>query len=79
MLRLEAGRGCVLLVFGNPLLGSRGVLNPSRASVIGDMPVVGDSIPLHRYPVIVGGVDDALVHAHDRGVVCKFVAAPLAS
>ena len=79
MLRLIAGRGRVLLACGNALLGGRGMPNPSRTSVIGNVPVVGDSIPLHHCPIIVGGVDDALVHAHDRGVIGKGVAAPLAS
>jgi hypothetical protein len=79
MLRLEAGRSRVLLMFGNPLLGSRGVLNPAWTAVIGDVPVVGDGVSFHHRPVVVGGVDDALIHVHDRGVVGKFVAAPLAS
>jgi hypothetical protein len=68
-----------LLVFGNPLLGSGGVLNPAWTAVIGDVPVVGDGVSLHHRPVVVGDVDDAFIHVHDRGVVCKRIAAPLAS
>jgi hypothetical protein len=69
----------VLLALGNPLLRRSGVLNPTRTAAIGNVVVVGDPVSLNNRPVVVGGMNRAFIHAHDRGVVGKFMAAPFAS
>ena len=79
MLRLNAGRSRVFIARGNFFRGRGGVLNPVRSTIIGNVVTVDDCVLLHNRPVVVGGVDDALIHMHDRGVVGKFVAAPLAA
>jgi hypothetical protein len=55
------------------------VLNPARAAVIRNAVAVNDRISLHARRVVVGGVNHALIHAHDRGVVGKLVAAPFSA
>src|ERR1035437_1230389 len=79
VLRLETCRSRMPLALGNPLLGSGGVLNTAWTAVIGNAVVVDDRVSLHNRPVNVGGMDDGLIHVHDRGVIGKLAAAPLAA
>jgi hypothetical protein len=69
----------VLVVCGYLLSGRGSVLNAAGTAAIGDAVAVGDCISLHTCPVDIGGVDRVLIHVHDRGVVSKLVAAPLAA
>ena len=55
------------------------MLNPARAAAIGNAAAVDDRISLHARRVVVGGVNHALVHAHNRGVVGKLIAAPFST
>jgi hypothetical protein len=76
VLRLEPGRSRVLIAHGNLLLWGSSVLNPARAAAIGNATAVGDRVSLHTRRVAIGGVNHALIHARDSGVVGKLVAAP---
>jgi len=79
VLRLVAGRSYMPLTRGSQFLGRGGVLYATRTAAVGNVAVVHDRVSLHNRPVDVGGVNDGLIHAHDRGVVGKLVAAPLAA
>jgi hypothetical protein len=79
VLCLELGWSHVLLVLGSPLLGGGGVLNATRTAAIGNAVRVDDCVSLHNRPINVGGVDDVLIYAHDRGVIGKLATAPLAT
>jgi hypothetical protein len=79
VLRLDPGRSRVLIALGDPLRCGGSMLNPTRAAVIRNAALVGDRISLHARRVVVGGVNRALVHAHDCGVVGKLVAAPFST
>ena len=76
VLRLDLGRSRVLVAIGNPFLRRGDVLNPAWPAVIGNAAAGADGVSLDNCPVVVSGVDDALIHTHDRGVVGKFIAAP---
>ncbi len=77
VLRLEPGRSGVLTALGDLLLWGGSVLNPARATAIGNAAAVDDRVSLHTRRVVVGGVNHGIIHAHHRGVVGKLVAAPL--
>ncbi len=55
------------------------MLNPARAAAIGNVAPVDDRVSLHTRRVVVGGVNHALIHTHDRGVVGKLIAAPFSA
>ena len=79
MMCLETCRSRVLIAIGNPLPRGGSVLNPARTAAIRNAAPVGDCVSLHTRRVVVGGVNHALIHTHDRGVVRKLVAAPFSS
>jgi hypothetical protein len=79
VLRLEPGRSRMLIALGNPVLWGGSVLNSARAAVIGNAAAVGDRVSLHNRRVVVSSANDALIHAHDRGVVSKLAAAPFSA
>jgi hypothetical protein len=79
VLRLEPRGSRVLIVLCNQLRRSGSMLNPARATAIGNAAAVGDRVSLHARRVVVGGVNYAFIHAHHRGVVGKLVAAPFSA
>ncbi len=79
VLRLERGRRHMRLVLDRPLGGRGRVLNAVRTAVESHVIGIGDDASLHHRPVDVGGVDDGFIHMHNRGVVGKGAAPPLAT
>jgi hypothetical protein len=79
VLHLVSGRSHVLFVLCKPLLRSGVVVNAAGTAGIGHVIGIGDNASLHNRPVDVGRVDDGLIHMHNRGVVGKVPAPPLAA
>jgi hypothetical protein len=79
MLNLETSGSNMLFMHGNLLLGRRPVLNAVGAAAEGDMVGVGYARSLDDRAVNESGVDDGFIHMDHRGVVGKFIAAPLAA
>ena len=79
VLRLEAGRRRMLLVFSRPFRRTGGMLNPAGTAIVGRVMGVGNDAPLDNRAVFVGGVDDIPIHMDDCGVIRKGAAAPLAA
>jgi hypothetical protein len=60
-------------------LGGGLMLHPARSAIVGHVTGVGHNATLDYRAVNIGGVDDGLIHMHDRGVIGKRSTAPLAA
>jgi hypothetical protein len=69
----------MLLVFGNSLLRSGGVLDATRTAVVGYVTGIGHNAALDNRAINVGGMDDGFIHMDYCCVVSKGSAAPLAA
>ncbi len=76
---LEGCPALVLVVLGQALFGARVVMDAVRAATEGYVAVAGDEASIDTLVVLEGGVDVAVVHMHDRGVVVEVVTAPLSA
>jgi hypothetical protein len=76
---LEGCPALVLVVLGQSLFRARVVMDAVRAAAEGYVAVTGDEASIDTLVILEGGVDVAVVHMHDRGVVVEVVAAPLSA
>src|SRR5579863_2275300 len=78
VLQLRVGRGKMLFVECNSFLGSRIMVDSSRAAFVGDV-IVHNRGVMDDGLIHVCIVDDRFIHVHNRSVVLEIVVAPFTS
>lgn len=79
VLHLVGGWSHVLIVRGDPLFGSRIMVNAAGASAIGNVVIVDDGGVVDDRRIDIDVADDGLIHMDDCGVIGKIVTMPFAA